>query len=213
MHRGARHSRARRPCAHNLLRLVTNQPNQATQQVQSRRVCCALLYRPPATSRRRGALGVAAAVVANGLELEGRGVGGEPLLDGEQLLPAPLVRARGGDLHVVAVPPVVVAGAVGGQPHPARRLLHAGPAAAEDVQVAALEVGVALPHEPAPGGQVRDPHAVAVRGGQLQRDVRVRPGLQDRPRPDEHRVHALHAVVAHAGGVRAFDELRVRRQG
>jgi len=61
---------------------------------------------------------------------------------------------------------------------------------------------------PPPGGQVRDPHAVAVRGGQLQRDVRVRPGLPDRLRPDEHRVHALHAVAGHAAGVRASDELR-----
>jgi hypothetical protein len=114
------------------------------------------------------------------------------------------VRPRDGDLDVVAVPPVVRPGAVGGHPHPARRIRHARPAAAEDVEVAALEVGVALAHLPAPRRQVRDPHAVAVRAGQLQRHVRVRPGLPDRPRTDVHCVHALQAVAA----VHASDELR-----
>jgi hypothetical protein len=150
----------------------------------------------------------AGAVVDDGLELERRRVGGEPLLDGEQLLRAPPVRAGDGDLDVVAVPAVVRAGAVGGHAHPAERLRHARPAAAEDVEVAALEVGVALPHLPAPRRQVRDPHAVAVRGCQLQRHVRVRPGLQDRPRPDVHRVHALQAVAAQRAGARASDQLR-----
>jgi hypothetical protein len=155
-------------------------------------------------SRRAGA----GAVVDDGLELERRRVGGEPLLDGEQLLRAPPVRASDGDLDVVAVPAVVRAGAVGGHAHPAERLRHARPAAAEDVEVAALEVGVALPHLPAPRREVRDPHAVAVRACQLQRHVRVRPGLQDRPRPDVHRVHALQAVAAQRAGVRASDQLR-----
>ena len=142
------HANHERVTAHNLLlRLITNQPKP--HPGPSRRVHT-LLCRSPATSRRRDALAAAAAEVADGLELVGRGVGGEPLLDGEELLRAPLVRARDGDLDVVAVPAVVRAGAVGGQPHSARRLRHAGPAAAEDVQVAALEVGVALPHEPAP---------------------------------------------------------------
>ena len=128
----------------------------------------------PAASRRGCAGAGVAAVVADVLELVGRGVGGEPLLDGEELLRAPLVRAHDGDLDVVAVSPVVRPRDVGGHTHPARRPRHAGPTAAEDVEVGALEVGVALPHEPAPGAQVRDPHAVAVRRGQLQRDVGVR---------------------------------------
>ena len=66
---------------------------------------------------------------------------------------------------------------------------------------------------PAPGGQVRDPLVVVVCGGQFQRDVRVRPDLLDRPRPDEHRVHELHVVAGHtpAAGFSASDELR--RQG
>ena len=119
----------------------------------------------PAASRRGCAGAGVAAVVADGLELVGLGVGGEPLLDGEELLRAPLVRAHDGDLDVVAVSPVVRPRDVGGHTHPARRPRHAGPTAAEDVEVGALEVGVALPHEPAPGAQVRDPHAVAVRRG------------------------------------------------
>ena len=87
-------------------------------------------------SRRGGARSCGGAFVADGLELVGRGVGGQPLLDGEQLLRAPLVRARDGDLDVVAVPSVVRAGAVGRHPHPARRRGHARAAAAEDVDLA-----------------------------------------------------------------------------
>ena len=107
----------------------TSPTNQATPG-PSRRACTL-----SSAGRRPRHAAAAAAEVANGLELVGRGFGG---------------RARDGDLDVVAVPAVVRAGAVGGQPHSARRLRHAGPAAAEDVQVAALEVVVALPHEPAP---------------------------------------------------------------
>nr|ACR38030.1 unknown [Zea mays] len=131
------------------------------------------------------------ALVDDRVQAVGRRVGGEPLLDGEELLRAPEVGPRDRGLEVVAVPAVVRAGAVGGEVHGAGRLAHAGAPAAEDVQVAALVVVVAGAHEAAPPRQVPDPDARAVGAQQRHADGRVRAALPDGPRPHVHRVHAL----------------------
>ncbi|KAK3042997.1 hypothetical protein RJ639_000974 [Escallonia herrerae] len=105
---------------------------------------------------------VGRARVPDGGELVRRGVGGQPLLHREELLGTGDVGAGGGHLHVVDVPPVVRAGTVGGQVHGANRAGQTRASAAEDVEVTPLEVVVARAHQPAPGLQIVDAHAVAV---------------------------------------------------
>lgn len=125
----------------------------------------------------------------------GRGVGGEPLFDLEIFLGAVLVDAGGGGLDVVAVPTVAGSGAVGGEVHGADGAREAGAAAAEDVEVAALEVVVSRAHEAAPGLDVVDADAVArgvVEGGA---DLRVRAAFDDRARPHVQSVHAICIVL------------------
>lgn len=166
--------------------------------------------RTTAVASRRG---VAPALVAHGGEPVRRGVGGEPLLDVEPPLRAPAVRAGGRHLDVVAVPPVVGAGAVGGEVHPARRRREARAAAAEHVQVAPLVVVVAGAHQAAPPLQVGDPHAAPVRAGELHADRRVRAALPRGPRPHEHGVHAVVLHVASAAADTAGLTLHAGSQG
>lgn len=126
-----------------------------------------------------------------GVELVRRRVGGEPLLDVERRPVAPGVGTGDGDLDGLAEPPVVLAGAVGDELHAADGGSQAWPAAAEDVDVAPLEVVVAGRHEAAPRLQVPDEDAVAGRRVELQADRRVGAGLPDRARLHVERVHAL----------------------
>lgn len=151
-----------------------------------------------AVIRDGGGLGLGAAV-DGGVEAVGRGVGGEPLADVEEGLGAEGVGPSGGDLHVLAVPAVVGAGAVGGEVEAAeRRGQAAGPAAAEGVEGASLVVVVVGAHEAAPRHQVRHRHLPPRRVPQRQPDGGVRPPLEHRPRPHVHRVHALILLLCHS---------------
>jgi hypothetical protein len=89
------------------------------------------------------------------------------------MLRAALVRDCDDDLHIVAVPSMMFVEALGGQPHPARCGRHAGPKADEHVEVAALEVGGALIHQPSPRRQLLDTQTIAVGGAQLHRNVGI----------------------------------------
>lgn len=134
-------------------------------------------------------------VVPDGSELVGGGVGGEPLLDGEQLLSAGLVDPSGGDLNVVDVPAVAGAGAVGGEVHGADGGGQTGDSAAEDVEIPPLEVVVSGAHQPAPRLQIVDPDSISVRVVHSQADDRISPSLYDRSRSHVHRGHTVRIVL------------------
>lgn len=102
------------------------------------------------------------------------------------------MRPRRGHLHVLAVPAVVGARAVGGEVEAAqRRREAAGPAAAEDVQVAALVVVVAGAHEAAPGFKVLHDDRAAGGVAEGEPDLGVGTALDHRSRPHVHGVDAL----------------------
>lgn len=100
----------------------------------------------------------------------------------------------GRHLDVVDVPAVVGAGAIGGEVESANRGGKAGSAAAENVEIAPLEVVVVGSHQPSPGLQVPDLDAVAVAVVEPHVDVGVRPSLDDRPGPDVNCVHAIRVL-------------------
>lgn len=110
-------------------------------------------------------------------------------------LAAVLMRPGGRDLHVIAVPTVVVPGPVGGEVEPAQWRADAGPKPAEDIEVAALIVVVGRFHQ-APRLQIRDPDRPPRQITQYQADPRVSPGLDQRARLH---VDGVHAVILHSG--------------
>lgn len=115
----------------------------------------------------------------------------KPPFDLEQLLGAGDVGARWGDLHVVTVPPGVGPRSIWGEVHGTDRRAEAWAPAAEDVEVAPLEVVVASRHQPAPLHKVRHVNFIPVLVIELQGYVRVRPTADDGAGPDVDRVHAL----------------------
>lgn len=120
---------------------------------------------------------IRATVVPNSGELVRGRIGGQPLLDREELLAARNVGPSGGDLDVVHVPAVVGAGSVGGEVQGADGGLEAGTAAAKNVQIAPLEVVVTGAHQSAPGLEVPDLDPVAIRVVEPDVGVGVRPAL------------------------------------
>lgn len=128
-------------------------------------------------------------------QLEGRDIGGQPLVNREDGLAAGLMRPGGGDLHVIAVPTVVGPGPVRGEVEPAQQWANAGSKPAEDVEVAALEVVVGWFHQ-APGLQIRDPDRAPQQVAEDQADPGVGPGLDHRTRPH---VDGVYTVVLHGG--------------
>lgn len=149
---------------------------------------------PNATRPLSGKVG---AVVPDGGEVVGGCVQREPLLDRELQLGAGDVGPRGGDLDIVAVPSVMWARAIRGQVHGADGGAEARAAAAEDIEVAPLEVVVTGRHQPSPSFQVRHVHQLPVHIIEPQADDRVRPALEDRAGPDVHRVDALLVILHH----------------
>lgn len=100
-----------------------------------------------------------------------------------------------GDLDVVAVPAVVGPRPVGGEIHGADGGCEAGATAAENVEIAPLEVVVAGSHQPAPRLQIRDPNTVAVGVVECEADDGVGSSLDDRPGSDVHRVHTIYLIL------------------
>ena len=78
----------------------------------------------------------------------------------------------------------MLAGAVGGDVDGADRAGEPGTSAAEDVEIAALEVVVIETHETSPSLQISDVDAVAVGIIQFQADLGVCSSLDDRSRPN-----------------------------
>lgn len=102
-------------------------------------------------------------------------------------------------LHVVHEPPSFTPGPVRRQLHPAGRRRDTRSAPAEDVDIAVLEVVVAVLHHPAPPHQVRDAVLDAIRSRQGDADRRVRACAVPGPRFHAQRVMALaRALRSHA---------------
>lgn len=133
--------------------------------------------------------------VSDGSELIGRCVACDPLLHCEELLSARHVGTRGGDLDVVAVPAMVRTGPVGGQVHGADGCTQARSTAAENVEIAPLEVVVAGAHEASPCLQIGDldrPSSVVV---ECEADDGVCPTFEDGPSSYVHHVHAAVIII------------------
>lgn len=135
--------------------------------------------------------------VSDGSELIGRCVTCDPLLHCEELLTARHVRTRGGDLDVVAVPSMVRTGPVRGQVHGADGSTQARSTAAENVEIASLEVVVAGAHEASPCFQIRDLDRPSSGVVECEADDGVCPTFEDGPSSYVHHVHAAVIIVNH----------------
>nr|ACU13816.1 unknown [Glycine max] len=147
-----------------------------------------------------GPVQTVAAVVPNGPKLVRRSVESEPLLHLVLILSAGKVGPSGGDLDVVKVPAVVRTRSVRSNVNGTDGSVKTGSPSAEDVEVAALEVVVALAHQAAPCFEVFNVDVVAVLVVQLQPDLRVRSALQHRTGSNVCSVHTIVVVVARSNG-------------